>query len=560
MRKKILFACMFLALVCMLCMGVMAQEATTYYLYDDGTAIPEGENNISVSELYWQSETETGLFANLKDGDNVVIELKESIAYNPVGTINNKPPESNCLRIGVAATVTVNFNGYSWWFTNSSGYDAFFVYNEGATLNLIGAKAKNPDGTIKEIGTDYTAAEINESIDVYSDFVVVYLGGGRLYCENLAASCREEAIYQKDGYLKGLAELELVDCSMLTRTNMYTVGLSGKNNCNNNIRIDGGLYGSICAHNLLDNSYIKNATVKETAQGNALYIDSWKSSIYDFPVENSTIDGRYWAEGDANVIVGKNSSFGIIYLRGDGSGGAFAELTDCTYESVDFTGNKGTGQLTVYTSPDCENAGTKTVYDINNTTGVVDESYEAPAIGHKFDEAKITGVSYENYLTNGIYTSKCAVCDAENVVEKEGTAPALFTFKGYSTPENDGVYGIVMSYIANKDAIDKYVSLGNTIEYGVVVAAEGKLGASNPLNENGEAVSSVVKAKLENNYSAFDFRITDIGEDQRDIGLVFAAYVIANGKVVYLQGTSQLENGLVAYSYDTVPKPAQDQE
>ena len=313
-------------------------------------------------------------------------------------------------------------------------------------------------------------------------------------------------------------------------------------------------------HNLLDNSYIKNATVKQTAQGNALYIDSWKDrNAYRLPIVNSTVDGRYWGESDSNIIVGENSSFGILYLKGDSTGGSYVELTNCTYTSVDFTGNKGTGRLTVYTAPDCINAGTKTVYDIDNTSGVLDSTYEAPALGHEADLNAIESVAYNSgYLANGTYTCGCVRCDATGISEKTPSAPALFEFKGFSTPEKQGVFGIVMSYISNKDAIKAFEDLGNTIEYGTVAAAKSNLNESNPLDESGNAVELekgvVVKAKLDNSYSGFDFKISNIAEDQKDIELVIATYVIANGKVVYLQRNNQLENGLTAYSYNTVPK------
>ena len=558
MKKKILFACMLLAFTLMLCMGVMAQEATTYYLYDDGTALPEGENNISVSELYWQSETQTGLFSNLKDGDNIVIELKESISYTPtVGTMNNEPNKSNCLRINTASTVTVKFNGYSWWFTRDDAYDAFVVYNENATLNLIGTKAKNPDGTVKELGTNYKGSEINENIDVYSDFVIVYLAGGKLHCENLAAYCTEESIYQKDTYVSGRAELELVDSSIYTNSNyMYTVSIAGKGNSNNNLRIDGGLYGSICAHNLLDNSYIKNATVKEVANGNALLLDSWKGrNSYYLPIENSVIDGRYSGEGDSNIIIGKNSSFGILWLKGDSSGGTFMELIDCTYESVDFNGNMKTGQLTVYTSANCENAGTKIVYDINNVAGVVDESYSAPATGHKLDESKIIDIVYESYLEKGFYKSSCTLCGEENITEGTASAPALFTCLGYSAQEYANG-GISISFVINKNAIEEYTEItGNSLSYGVFASSQKR--AQDDQGTDKEIVNAdgtVIDGVASVDFSKYDydiFAIKIIGfetEEHKNVQLALGAYVIANGKVSYLQEGKPAEGNLYCYT------------
>ena len=526
MKKKIIFACMLLVFACMLCMGVMAQEAT-YYLYDDGTALPEGDNNISVSELYQQSETEAGLFANLKDGDNIVIELQESISYTPTyGTMNNVPNQSNCLKISAAATVTVKFNGYSWWFTRDDAYDAFVVYNENATLNLIGTKAKNPDGTIKELGTNYKGSEINENIDVYSDFVIVYLAGGKLHCENLAAYCTEETIYQKDGFLSGKAEAEFIDCSMLTNAaGMYTIGLAGKANSNNNLRIDGGLYGSICAHNILDNSYIKNATVKQTATwfANALIFDSWKGrNAYNFPVENSTIDGRYCSDGDSNIIVGKNSSFGTFYLGGDSSGGAYVELIDSTYTSVDFAGKDG--QLTVMTSPTCEMAGAKTVYNKDGSTNDAEYATLNPAKGHTIADA--TDVLYENYSAKGYYIGVCSACGEEGA-EKVASAPMLVENLGYSCiKESNLKYAVTQGYKINKEML-KYVS--EDFEYGMVVYVNTTDSEIAPKD-----LDDALAVEFTTNYDTFKMKLFGVPEDCADLNLIFCAYVVENGEVFYL--------------------------
>lgn len=557
MKKRILFMLAFVVLACMLCISVMAQEAKTYYLYDDGSELPEGEDNISVSELYWQSETKTGLFANLKDGDNIVIELKESISYTPTaGTMNNVPNSSNCLRISTAATVTVKFNGYSWWFTHDKAYDAFVVYNEGATLNLIGTKAKNPDGTIKELGTNYRGSEINENIDVYSDFVIAYIAGGKLHCENLAAFCTEESIYQKEGYVNGRAEIEFVDCSIYTNSSsMYTLAIVGKGNSNNSLRIDGGRYGSICVHNPLNDSYIKNATVKATTQSNALYIDSWKDrNAYDFPVENSTLDGRYWGEGDSNIIVAKNSKLGVLYLKGDSSGGASVELTDSTYTSVDFAGKSGS--LTIYVSPDCVNAGTKTDYDKDNTAGKLDTTYDAPAIGHEASLDEIENVVYKSgYGANGTYICGCVRCDATGLEENGASAPKLITFKGFSTPK-DGAISLVVGYEVDTDAVEAFEDITKKeFTYGIVAAVGKNLGANEPLDENGDVITlekgSVVKTTVAKDATRYEFRLNNMKGYENE-AIMLSTYTMFDGKITYLQGGEY--TGLSTITYAEAPK------
>ncbi|MBO5440239.1 MAG: hypothetical protein J6A53_06245, partial [Clostridia bacterium] len=131
---------------------------------------------------------------------------------------------------------------------------------------------------------------------------------------------------------------------------------------------------------------------------------------------------------------------------------------------------------------------------------------------------------------------------------------------GYSTPE-DGSYGIVVSYMVDCKAIAEYEALtGKKLSYGIVAGAKQNLGDNNPLDKDGNVVTldkgAVIKAEVGKEYSAYDFKLTGLGENQLDLELVMATYVVIddgeNVSVVYLQGT-QLASGLGAISYNGIP-------
>ena len=102
---------------------------------------------------------------------------------------------------------------------------------------------------------------------------------------------------------------------------------------------------------------------------------------------------------------------------------------------------------------------------------------------------------------------------------------------------------------------------GKTLTYGIVAAGKQNLGDISPLDENGNAAilsnGSVVKAEIGREYASYDFVLTGMNENQLDIELVIASYVVVkNGddiSVVYLQST-QKTNTLSAISYNTIPK------
>ena len=159
-------------------------------------------------------------------------------------------------------------------------------------------------------------------------------------------------------------------------------------------------------------------------------------------------------------------------------------------------------------------------------------SETVPGTGHK--EGTVIGINYANgFLSAGTKTCTCVDCGTE-YTEEAPTAEALFVFLGYSMPE-DGELAITIGFLVNNDAIAMYESVTKTdLEYGVAAAIASKLNGKAPLDASLENVP-VVKAPIDSEYSAFDFILSGFGEDQLDLEVVMAAYVIAGDKVVYLQ-------------------------
>ncbi len=555
MKKLLITLALSLAMLCAftICVFATDNEAVEYYIVQNGeselaTSLKnEGKNVLNVYDLF--SNAENCFFNTMADGDSVIFNLAENLTTEMSGVSNN-PTVSPAIKIDKAITVTVNFLGYSWYQTSEKGYDGFVLLNADATLNLIGTKAKLEDGTVRTLGTSYSSTEYSDEIDLYSNFVAVYAGGGTLYCENLSISCLEEPIFQKDGYLAGAVTAEFVDSAFRARTNYFGINLGGKNNCNNIIKVNGGVYGTISIHNPLEGCYIKNARLLSTTGGNSLYIDSWKNrNAYTFLVENSIFDDRYWAEGDANILIFKNSTLGIIYLRGDGSGGAYAEVIDCTYDSVDFTGNKGTGQLTVINSASCEKAGSRVVVTYSNEANLEtpDESYSAPALGHLIPEEAVSGVEWENFFENGAYCGICSRCQ-EDTKETTPSASPLFVNKGLSFAEYaDTTRSMTQAYKVNREML---VYLEDGYDFGIVATINEAGAELTPALDGSGVVSASFKAL---GYSIFNVKVTNIPDTHNNTKIVFCAYLVNGDKTYYLnEGTTSQK--IVGLDYTTVSK------
>lgn len=526
--KKIVIS---LALALMLtCLFATAIFATDYYLVQDGESElaanleAEGKNVVCQADLL--SNAESCFFDTVNDGDNIKFILAENLETKATSATDD-PKTTECVKITKAITLTVEFGEYSWWFKESKQYGAFLVNNANATLRLIGTKAKDENGEIITLNkNDYNRDTVSNNIDAYSGFVFVYIATGKLYTNNLAVVSAEEPIYQRKSFY-GRVELELLDSLFLSQSGYNSVAMMAEGSSNLDIKIDGGKYYGLELDNVKNNSYIKNATIEPKGGNNsnfAIYLDSWDArNVHEFIIENCAVNGMYHGEGDSNVLVAKNSTFKKLYLKGDSSGGAYATLTDSTYTEVDFSGNKGTGQLTIITSPTCEVAGTKTVYTKNST--VVDESYDSPAIGHKIEN--VTGVHYTNYFENGYYKGSCVVCNKEDVKEKDANAKALIINMGYSYNEENGVASVSQTFKLQSEMI-KY--LASDFEFGLIASINPTGAQVNPYAE-----ANSIYAKIPDVYQRSTIKFSGIPTaTNSDTMLVFCAVVIENGVVYYL--------------------------
>lgn len=169
---------------------------------------------------------------------------------------------------------------------------------------------------------------------------------------------------------------------------------------------------------------------------------------------------------------------------------------------------------------------------------------------HNLDES----ITYENgYGKDGVYTHKCQNegC-SHDVIE---TASKLINFVGYSMPEYDG-YGFVMTFQVNKNAISEYQRVENvSVNYGIFAVAGEKLGTNDILNQDGSANDFVVKAEINTEYDAFDFRLSGFETDtQKSALLCIGTYVInSNNEISYVQTEKVSDGDKYAYlSYNSI--------
>ena len=173
-----------------------------------------------------------------------------------------------------------------------------------------------------------------------------------------------------------------------------------------------------------------------------------------------------------------------------------------------------------------------------------------------FDNATI---AYESFLENGVITGNCTRCNKAETV----SAPALFEFKGISVPTN-GDIEIYIGFSANYDAIANYEKIsGNKVNFGIVAAAQSILGGNAPLDKDGNAVGTVIKASVsgDTKYAIYELRITGFTtEAHKDIMLLLASYVHItdkNGSTVsvdYLQSKQVVNNKFAYVSYNSYGK------
>ena len=409
--KKILLPVLSMMFVisCLFALTAFASDAAdiTYYLVQDPSSEvavalkEEGKTVIAPCDLYSNEfSTESYIFGADAENKNITVYLAENIDYTPAVSSNDPKKSVNSgIRIAYKSNVTFDLNGYILRLgMGVKNYTGFIIENVDAVLNIIGTRAVDENGSpIK--------ATNETGFDAYSGFVFVYYAGGTVNCENLAVSSLEEPFYRKSDYLAGKTTLNFTNCTVDCFGSYPSIS-SNHNGKTAEIflNINGGYYDGFSIKNLCGPSSIKNATI----YSRDFYMDSWYDrNTMELTMENTVLEANYTYDADAIMLYATNCTFnGSVNLKGDSTGGSFAQLTDCTYKALTF--DKVNGKAIVITSPTCVK-GTVTVYTTENQAGVLESELE-PVLPHSF----VSSTSFENgnkYAGICYVTHLCSVCE-----------------------------------------------------------------------------------------------------------------------------------------------------
>lgn len=161
-------------------------------------------------------------------------------------------------------------------------------------------------------------------------------------------------------------------------------------------------------------------------------------------------------------------------------------------------------------------------------------SAEDAVCEHQYDGWTVS-LGENGFLGEITATAKCSDC-GEAATE---IIPKIFITKGYSNSSD----GIMQDYGVNREALAKYEQLsGEAVKFGAVVALRESIGDKNPLNNNGEPISSKVKSLdyTDTEYSVISVSIKGIPENVKESsGLICALYVNAGGRTTYLDNCAE---------------------
>ncbi len=177
----------------------------------------------------------------------------------------------------------------------------------------------------------------------------------------------------------------------------------------------------------------------------------------------------------------------------------------------------------------------KYVNSVKDYEMIAYESVIIPATGHK--EGTVINIEYVNgYMEHGLNDYICSVCSVV-YTELSPTAAPLYTFLGYSMPE-DGRLEISIGFMINNEAINTYEAITeNTVKYGIVLALEEKLNGKAPLDS--EVVANTQSIELDRKYCGFALKVSGFTEANLDLAVVMAIYVTEGDSTVYLQETQK---------------------
>lgn len=282
----------------------------------------------------------------------------------------------------------------------------------------------------------------------------------------------------------------------------------------------GNKYQPLCdlvVYSHSENLSIHNASFNDRSGNYTVYLYTANANLAQAP-------------GNCNYVVFKGIGHAytesVIYESTCVTSGKGGYVTDCPCK-IDYREN---GYTTVSNKIDA--------YKNKTFEACGSEEYDLPLKTEHTLSDVVKSIEFENgFLNLGTHVYKCLYCNEAAGAEEEASFPALFSFNGYSVPEN-GELAISVGYTIFQDALRQYESIMGALEYGVVGAVYEKLNGLAPLAQN---EAPVVKAQVTGDYASFDFVISGFKAEQMDLGLVMCAYVYDGTKYVYLQET-QTEN------------------
>lgn len=535
MKKIFIILTFALCLIFTLTIVSMAQEMENcYYVVQNEdsdvalTLVSEGKSIIGIEKLY-STKGDTSCFLYQFENSTLNLILAENVSYcmNP----NPSNPWGSGIRLDMAISLNVYFNGYYWWIPDDNRYAGFFINHQDAHLSLIGNR------TLEEVSGEFNLSSVNantksSSVDYYGGYIGFYVEKGDLTIKNAIVIGEDELIYQKDNNASGTTTLEFDTCLLNNKDkSCRTIVFKSAGHTDITVKMNHVYTDRVEINNVAEDSYINNSKMS------LLYTDSWHGDNLigkDYIYINNSIITEYKAVGDTQHIVATNCTFNKIDLVGDSTGGGFATLIDSTYSTLNLKRNTSkttrNGVLNMITSPDCVNAGTKTVYNYDDATSsivsTVDEEYskENGALGHDTNGGLIS-ITYTGYDKYGDGEYVCSVCNANHTVI--GAIDPIFKCSGFSIPEN-GRKEITVGFEINKVSLTEYETLMNkSISYGVFAASKQVLGTNDILQENGEATQGVIKADInDTKVIFFELRLSGFNtENQLNALLILGAFV-----------------------------------
>ena len=160
-----------------------------------------------------------------------------------------------------------------------------------------------------------------------------------------------------------------------------------------------------------------------------------------------------------------------------------------------------------------------------------------------------TTIKYDNgYLSVGIKATTCENEGCAYCSNPEETAP-LFTSLGYSY----GPDSMLQGFTVNKKALADYKdNTGNDVKYGLVAGSVNKLGEVISLfDESLNVINGAISVGFDDKeFDVFEMKVTGLKtEEYKSFEIYICAYVIENGRVVYLNnGTESQTATTISYN------------